>query len=79
MSAGSLFYQWPFIGIKRTNLASVSQGQKVNGSASPLTRWKQMDSQLMGKVETAEVELVKSIFHFVSTNMLCGDWGQSDR
>lgn len=75
MSAGSLFYHWPFRGIKRTNLASLPQGQKV----SPPTGWKQMDSQLMGRAEAAEVELVKSIFHFVSTNMLCGDWGQSDR
>lgn len=38
-----------------------------------------MDSQLMEREEAAEVELVKSIFHFVSTNMLRGDWGQSDR
>ncbi len=38
-----------------------------------------MDSRLMERAEAAEVELVKSIFHFVSTNMLCGDWGQSDR
>lgn len=38
-----------------------------------------MDSQLMERAEAVEVELVKSIFHFVSTNMLCGDWGQSDR
>lgn len=38
-----------------------------------------MNSQLMGRAEAAEVELVKSIFHSVSTNMLCSDWGQSDR
>lgn len=33
----------------------------------------------MGEEEAAEVELVKSIFHLVSTNILCSDWGQSDR
>lgn len=33
----------------------------------------------MGRAEAAKVELVKSIFHFVFTNMLCSDWGQSDR
>lgn len=38
-----------------------------------------MGSQLMERAEAAEEELVKSIFHFVSTNMLCSDWGQGDR
>lgn len=57
--------------------SSVPQAWNVKGCKHPQTGWKQ--SQLKGREEVAEVNLLKSIFHSASTNMLHSDWGQSDR